>query len=134
MTKAIKSKHERDGSRFLALPHQVLESQAFISLSGQQIRLLLDIAVQLSPGNNGRLQASWTYLSKCRGWTSKDTLSRSLEALIEHGLVFKTRQGRLPNRTSWFAVTWQPLHHHVDMECGPQSLPRGAYSQWKPNL
>ncbi|TCT10957.1 hypothetical protein EDC26_101179 [Paralcaligenes ureilyticus] len=45
MTKAIKSKHERDGSRFLALPNQVLESQAFILLSGQQIRLLLDIAM-----------------------------------------------------------------------------------------
>lgn len=129
---ATKSKHNRDGGRFLALPHVVLESDAFISLSGSQVRLLLDIAMQLTPTNNGQLQASWTHLSERRGWLSKSTLSGALEALQERGLIFKTRQGRLPNRVSWFAVTWAPLHHHKDMECGPQGLPRGAYRDWKP--
>lgn len=128
-------KHNRDGGRFLALPHVVMESEAFMSLTGQQLRLLLDIAMQLTVGgaNNGRLQASWRYLSEDRGWTSKDPIKRGLDVLQQRGLIFCTRQGRLPNKTSWYAVTWVPLHHHPDMDVGPQSLPRGAYRLWKKN-
>src|SRR5690606_41048048 len=94
-------KHNRDGGRFLALPHVVMESEAFMSLTGQQLRLLLDIAMQLTVGgaNNGRLQASWRYLSEDRGWTSKDPIKRGLDVLQQRGLIFCTRQGRLPNKT-----------------------------------
>jgi len=132
MARSSNSKRDRDGGRFLALPHVVLESEAFKSLTGQQVKLLLDIAMQLTVGNanNGRLQASWRYLSEDRGWTSKDPIKRSLGVLQDRGLIFCTRQGRLPNKTSWFAVTWAPLHHHPDMDCGPQAHPRGAYAHW----
>ncbi|TKR55705.1 hypothetical protein D7I39_10055 [Allopusillimonas ginsengisoli] len=132
MATAQSAKHNRDGGRFLALPHVVLESEAFKTLNGQQVRLLIDIAMQLSTGNanNGRLQASWRYMTEERGWTSKDTITRGLSILEDRGLIFRTRQGRLPNRTSWFAVTWAPLHYHSGMDCGPQSLPRGEYARW----
>ena len=128
------ARHNRDGSRFLALPHVVLESEAFLTLTGHQIKLLLDIAAQLSLGNhnNGRLSASWKYLSEKRGWTSKDTIRRGLTALEERGLIFCTRKGRMPNKAAWYAITWAPLFHHPSMDCGPQSLPRGEYSRWKP--
>jgi len=134
MKKAQSARHNRDGGRFLALPHVVMESDAFKSLTGQQIKLLLDIAMQLTTGNanNGRLSASWRYLSEERGWTSKDTIRRGLTALEERGLVFCTRKGRMPNVAAWYAVTWVPLAHHDGMDVGPQSLPRGAYSNWQP--
>ncbi|ETF02151.1 hypothetical protein W822_15615 [Advenella kashmirensis W13003] len=134
--KTTSPRQNRDGSRFLALPHVVLESEAFKSLTGHQIKLLLDIAMQLNKGNvnNGRLQASWRYLSEDRGWTSKDTINRALVALQERGLIFCTRQGSFPKSTSWFAVTWMPLYHHSDMHCGPQSLPRGAYAHWQEKI
>lgn len=130
------SRHDRDGGRFLALPHVVLESEAFKSLTGHQIKLLLDIAMQLTVGghNNGRLSASWRYLSEERGWTSKNTIRRGLTALEERGLIFCTRKGRMPNVAAWYAVTWVPLHHHVDMDVGPQSLPRGEYARWQPEI
>ncbi|RII84029.1 hypothetical protein CJO09_01990 [Neopusillimonas maritima] len=124
----------RDGGRFLALPHVVLESEAFKSLTGQQIKLLLDIAMQLTTNysNNGRLSASWRYLSEKRGWTSKDTIRRALTVLEERGLILCTRKGRMPNVAAWYAVTWHPLFHHNDMDVGPQALPRGAYRLWTP--
>ncbi|MGX5659383.1 hypothetical protein ACWKWV_06630 [Castellaniella ginsengisoli] len=126
-----KSKN-RDGGRFLALPHVVMESEAFKSLTGHQIKLLLDIAMQLLSSNNGRLSASWRYLSEERGWTSKDTIRRSLTVLEERGLIFCTRKGRRPNVAAWYAVTWVPLNHHDGMDVGQQSLPRGAYARWQP--
>lgn len=126
------ARHNRDGGRFLALPHVVMESEAFKSLTGHQIKLLLDVAMQLGTDNNGRLTASWKYLSEDRGWTSRDTMTKSIRVLLDRGLLFRTRIGHMPNKIAWFAVTWQPLHHHPDMDCGPQSLPRGAYAHWKP--
>lgn len=132
MAASHKSQHQRDGGRFLALPHVVLESEAFKSLTGQQIKLLLNVAMQLTVGgaNNGRLSASWRYLSEERGWTSKDSIRRALTALEERGLIYCTRKGRMPNVAAWYAVTWVPLNHHTDMDVGPQSLPRGAYRHW----
>lgn len=101
--KASRDRHSRDGGRFLALPHVVMKSAAFTSLTGHQVKL--DIAMQLGNANNGRLSASWRYLSEERGWTSKDTIRRSLAALEERGLIFCTRKGRLPNVAAWYAVT-----------------------------
>lgn len=128
-----KNKADRDGTTFLALPHVVMESEAFKTLQGQPLKLLLDIAMQLSSTNNGRLSASWRYLSEKRGWTSKSSLRRSLDILEERGLIFCTRKGRLPNKAAWYAVTWLGLHHSTEMDCGSQSLPRGAYKDWKQN-
>lgn len=125
----------RDGGRFLALPYVVLESEAFKSLTGKQIDLLISIAMQLTTNysNNGRLSASWRYLSEERGWTSKDSIRAALTALEDRGLIFCTRKGRLPKVAAWYAVTWVPLTHHADMDCGTQALPRGAYTQWRKN-
>jgi len=126
-------RNRSDGTRFLLLPFTVLESQAYQSLTGQQIRLLIDIAHQYKGDNNGRLLAAWAYLSDQRGWKSQTTIASGLQALIDRGLIFRTRQGHRPNKTSWYALTWQPLDHHKDMDVGEQALPRGAYKYWKPS-
>lgn len=126
-------RNRSDGGRFLLLPFTVLESPAYLSLTGQQLRLLIDIAHQYKGDNNGRLLAAWTYLNEERGWASKQTIATALEALLSRGLIFKTRQGQRPNKTSWYAVTWQPLDHHTGMDAGPQSMERAAYKAWKPD-
>lgn len=125
-------RNRSDGTRFVLLPFTVLESQAYLSLTGQQIRLLIDIAHQYKGDNNGRLLAAWAYLSNQRGWKSQTTISLGLQVLMERGLIFRTRQGQRPNKTSWYALTWQPLDHHKGMDVGGQALPRGAYKYWKP--
>lgn len=127
-----KARHKRDGGHFTALPDVVVDSAAFTSLTGQQTKLLIDISIQFKGDNNGKLSASWTYLSEKRGWTSKAPIRAALTALEERSLIFCTRKGKFPKTPAWYAVTWHPLDHHPDMECSPQCLPRGAYAHWSP--
>ena len=70
----------RDGVRFLALPHTVLDSPAFLNLPAPAVRLLLDVARQYNGDNNGKLLASNKYLWT-RGWTLHDTALHARRAL-----------------------------------------------------
>lgn len=124
-TKRIK-KADRDGTRFLALPHVVLDSKAYLNLSAPATRLLLDMARQLSAQNNGRLVACSKYL-KTRGWNSHDTATRARRELEQAGLIFRTRKGARPNKAAWFAVTWTGLHWSPEMDIAERSFPRGQY-------
>jgi hypothetical protein len=114
-----RAKHKRtgrDGVRFLALPHTVMDSPAFLGLSAPAVRLLLDIARQFDGRNNGRLVACMSAL-KARGWTSNDTLTRARKELETSGLLYQTRIGMRPNRAAWFALTWLALDWTPEMEC-----------------
>jgi hypothetical protein len=121
-------KAARDGSRFLALPHVVMDSAAFRNLSGPAIRLLLDVARQYSGDNNGKLLTSDKYLST-RGWTSHDTALRARRDLELSGLIFETRKGMRPNRTAWYAVTWLTLDWSPEMDIKRENFTRGAYAK-----
>lgn len=123
---ARKAKAARDGSRFVALPHVVLDSQAFINLSGPAIRLLLDISRQYEGRNNGRLVACSKYL-KTRGWTSEGTASRARKELEESKLIVETRKGMRPNRATWYAITWASIDWASDMDIPKGQFMRGAY-------
>lgn len=124
-----RSKHRRtgrDGVRFLALPHTVLDSHAFLGLSAPAVRLLLDIARQFDGQNNGRLVACMSAL-KSRGWNSNDTLTRARKELEASHLLYQTRIGMRPNRAAWFALTWLALDWTPDMEITQSGYPRGRY-------
>ena len=127
MGRAKHKQKDRDGASFLALPHIVMDSPAFLALSASAVRLLLDIARQLNNRNNGRLVACMSAL-KHRGWTSNDTLTNALRELESAGLLFKTRKGARPNRAAWFALTWAALDWTPEMECSSSSYPRGQYA------
>jgi len=116
----------RDGSRFLALPHLVMDSPAFRNLSGPALRLLLDIARQFKGDNNGQLVACSKYL-KTRGWTSEGTATRARRELEAAGLIVETRKGMRPNRATWYAVTWTSLDWLPAMDLPRAQFQRGAY-------
>jgi hypothetical protein len=129
--KQAKARQKRDGSTFIALPHVVLDSEAYLTLSHPAVRLLNDIARQLNGGNNGKLLCSLRHMSR-RGWTSPDTLGRAKKELIEHGLVAQTVQGRLPNKASWYGLTWLALDEIDGLEITAKEWPRGLYRHWTP--
>lgn len=104
--------------RFLALPHSVLDSQAFISLSAQATRLLLDVARQFAGTNNGKLLCTLTAL-KPRGWTSNDTLSRARKELEAAQLIQLTRHASKPRRAAWWGLCWLPLDFDPLMDLKP---------------
>lgn len=129
---AAKAKRDGGGGAVMVLPHCVLDSPAYISLAGSSVRLLLDVAMQYNTQNNGQLLASFRYMSEKRGWTSPDTLARSIQELLDKGLLCKTVQGRLPNRASWYAITWAALDQIKGLEITASGFPRGQYRHWLP--
>lgn len=76
----------RDPGGFVALPWSVLDSAAYRGLGHPARALLLEFARQFVRDNNGRLLASYAYLSK-RGWTSADVITRAKRALLEAGFI-----------------------------------------------
>jgi hypothetical protein len=123
-----KSKGRKESGSFLAIPHELLETKKFDSLSTKANKLLLQIARQYKGGNNGDLNATFTDF-KAKGWNSKDTFNRALKELIEKGFIFKTRQGGYQNKCSLYAITWKPLDESCKYDSGVvQSFQRG---RWK---
>jgi len=117
----------RDAGAFVAIPHSVLNSPAYIGVSPHAKTLLLDLAVQFHGDNNGDLCAAWKFM-KPRGWRSEATLHKAKQELLHAGLIVETRKGARPNKASLYAVTWQALDLcGGKLDISPQSFPRSAY-------
>lgn len=106
-----KSKGRRESGSFCALPHSILESPEYATLSAKAVKCLLDIFGQFRGANNGDLGANWKEMKK-RGWKSRDTLAHALLELTASGFILKTRQGGR-RKCSLYAVTWLAIN-----ECG----------------
>ena len=127
MAKSYKqSKAKRDGDRYLALPHVVIDSPSYRALGYPARALLIDVARQYTGSNNGRLVACAKYL-KPLGWNSNDTVTRALGELKESGLLIETRMGMRPNRAAWFALGWYQLDAVPGMDIDPRTYRTGAY-------
>jgi len=121
--------NRRDPGAFVQIPLVVLSCAAYIRLSASAKALLWDVVVQYKGDNNGRLLTGWSIMSEDRGWVSKDTLNRAKAELLESGLLFETRKGARPNKSSWCAATWWPLDWTPAMDIKEQDFPRGLYRQ-----
>lgn len=120
-------KGRADGGGFLKLPHAVMDSPAYIGLSGSAVKLLADLGRQYRGHNNGDLSAAWKIM-RARGWRSRDTLARALAELLASGMIEKTRQGGL-HLCSLYALTW----HAIDECNGKLDVPATpvASGLWK---
>ena len=130
---AYSKKRDDPNGAVIVLPHYLLNSDAYKTLSGNAVRLLIDIAMQYNTRNNGSLLASIRFMREKRGWKSSSALKKALNELIEHELICKTVQGRLPNKASWFALCWATLDDIKGLDISVQSFPRGGYAHWKPS-
>ena len=129
--KEIKQKRDGGGGAVLIMPHVVLNSTAYLSLSSRAIKLLYDLAMQYNTYNNGSLLASWRFMSEKRGWTSADQLAKAKAELIQKLLVVQTVQGLLPNKASWYGLTWLSLDPIKGLEITANNWPRGSYARWQ---
>lgn len=130
--KAFKGgKNKRASGAFLALPHSVLNSKAYLGLTVYGKALLVDLAGQFKGDNNGDLCAAWK-LMKPRGWRSEETLAKAKRELLASGLIVETRVGARPNKASLYAITWQALDHcdgKLDMQ--PREYQFGKWRQFE---
>lgn len=83
---------KREAGGFVALPHAVLRSAEFASLSPFALKALMDLLAQHRGDNNGDLCAAWSLMVK-RGWRSRDSLSKGVAELLHSGFVVVTRRG-----------------------------------------
>jgi hypothetical protein len=82
--------------------------------------------------NNGRLLLSLNYM-KTRGWKSADTLTSAKRDLLAGGFIYETVMGHMPNKASWYAVTWYALDRHSGYDAGAyEGFMRGAYAGYVP--
>jgi|LauGreDrversion4_2_1035121.scaffolds.fasta_scaffold106619_5 hypothetical protein len=123
---------KRDGTRFAGIPFVVLESEAYVSLSGSAVKLLMEFAVQYNGANNGNLYCTWEQMAR-RGWKSKTTLKAAKDELVRAGFLCETRKGARPNRAAWYALTWRDLDITDGLDINPASFPRGAYTRFRPS-
>lgn len=128
MRKQIKgSRSLRDGEQFLALPHVVIDSKAYRSLSVYARALLVDIGRQYMGNNNGQLLCSRKKMEEL-GWKSHDTLMKARDELLAARFLHQTVMGARPNKASWYALTWLPLAPSNGYDAGTAALfVRGAY-------
>jgi hypothetical protein len=117
---------KRDGGRFAAVPFVVLESAAYVSLSGSAVKLLMEFAFAYNGANNGNLYCTWEQMAQ-RGWKSKTTLKAAKDELVRAGFLCETRKGARPNKASWYAVTWRDLDVTDGLDIALAAFPRSAY-------
>ena len=112
INKVMANKRSRTANRketgsFLVVPHELLLSDAYISLSSKAVKCLFDMYVEYKGNNNGDLSCTIKVMKK-RGWKSKSQLDKARKELIAKGLIVLTRQGGR-NKCSLYAVTWKPI-------------------------
>ena len=127
-----KTKNRKETGRFAQLPHVVLNSADYISLSYKSKALLVDLVYQYNGKNNGDLTAALGFL-KTRGWVRSATLSSAANELLEANLIIRTREGRFQNpysRCALYAITWQPINEceGKDLEVRATSTPPRKFS------
>lgn len=86
-----RAKGRRDFGRYFSVPHMVILSDAFRSMTANSQKLWLNLMMQYNGYNNGKIAAVHSQLQNY-GWAPK-SLERSLRELENKGFIEKTRQG-----------------------------------------
>lgn len=128
--KRARHKGRRSTAPFLNIPKDVLSSEAYLSLSGWEVKLLVDVASQFNGKNNGDLTAAWSIMRE-RGWKSPGTLNKALKALLEAGLIEETRSGGR-HRCTLYAVTWRGIDEcKGKLEVNPKIAPSNLFQKFE---
>ena len=112
MARHKKQKSNWGGGGFAALPHRVLASPKFATLSPQATKLLIDLVAQYTGFNNGDLCAAMTVM-RARGWRSDGALQRAKQELLQAGFMMVSRKGGR-HRPDLLAVTFYNVNDCLD--------------------
>jgi len=97
----------RRKEQYIGLPHKKVESAAWRALSGNAIKVYLELHRRYWGGNNGKLSLSLDEGARVLG-LGKATVKRALEDLEEKGFIVMTRRGHCyGRRASEYRLTGQ---------------------------
>ena len=91
----------------MKLPHKVIKSDAFTSLTGKAPLLLMVVAAKFNGRNNGDLCVTYAEAYREYGW-ARGTIAQAFEQLADRGLLVRTRKGGR-NVSSLYALGWLPI-------------------------
>ncbi|MFZ1342933.1 hypothetical protein [Thiothrix eikelboomii] len=124
------------GGQFVALPHTVLKSDKFASLSPVAVKLMLDLLSQYDGKNNGDLCAAYSVMQK-RGWSSKSNLAKALKELMDNQFIVLSEQGGR-HKPTLYAITFYAVDECSDKKgiskhsLRPTSAPSNDWMQDMP--
>lgn len=119
---------------YAAIQHRVIDSVAYADLTFSARSLLVLITRQLTVnaiwpnGNNGHLQATFSYME--RFGFSVNTLTRATRELISHGMIYRTKSGGFHQGAAMFAVTWLPVKNTKGIFMA--GIKPCAWREWQP--
>lgn len=120
------------GPGYGALPRNVWKHPDYCNLSGSGAKLLMDLACQFNGRNNGDLTVAYSLLRE-RGWSSKATIKRAVDELLQACLIRQSRPGRFTNpggQPALYALCWLPIDEcpGKNLELPPTTVPFRKFS------
>lgn len=120
---------KKQSEPFVMLGSEMLNSPAYRALSFSARSMLIEVLHYYSGKNNGRIWLAPLVLSE-RGF-SKNTASRALKELREHGFIYMTKRGgNQRGGCSWFALTWLKIDKAEGQHL--ENFKKSAYLFWEP--
>jgi hypothetical protein len=111
---------------YFALPHSVLDSDAWRACSPPARALLLDLCRQHNGANNGHLHLTREWLA-VREWKRPLTVQKLRDELLHHRLIVQTRTGGLNAGPHLYALSWLDVANFKGLEISEQTYHKGAY-------
>ena len=96
-------------SRYVGIPHEVLNSPGYLSTKPAARAVLLELAMLYNGSNNGKLGLSVRRAAE-RCQISKDTAALAITALEDAGLVERVNKGSFTQRNrkaSEYRILWR---------------------------
>ncbi|MHA2937712.1 hypothetical protein ACXJY6_05370 [Vibrio sp. RC27] len=122
-------------SKFMGIPHYVMDSASYAELSGNAVKLLTLMLRRYNGYNNGNLVATWDCMKDYFG--SNNTLRSALKSLQDNDLIViagvGTTQRKGGKPPTLFAVTWYGVDEYQGkghMNLKPSAKP--LRSDWRP--
>lgn len=93
-SKGINAKGRNKGEgQYMPLPYNLTRSAAFRRLSGNALKVFIEIRSRFNGANNGRLSLSFQDAADLLGM-SKSSVKRAFDELVEKGFLKKRREGQ----------------------------------------
>lgn len=124
-TSRVNAKGRNKGKgQYVHLWYELLNSEAWRTLSGPAIKVFFELRTRFHGGNNGKLHLSLQEAADLLG-LGKATVQRAFVQLEERGLIICTKRGQWYGRQ---ASEWAVADKGIDG--GPPSY---AWKQWRPS-
>lgn len=102
----MRRKKRKGSGRFVSIPHVILDSAAWKSLSSDACRLYVELKRRHNGQNNGFITLSYREAAQVING-GKSTAYARMQELQEHGFVRMVNKGQFQNRhaTTWLLTT-----------------------------